>query len=129
VFARVISAEVRAAEFDAVVSLARQQLPSVRQQAGFRGFYLLAGRETGQLITISLWETREAAHALEEDASQARAEAGTALELVTSRVQVLEVALHGSDGGPPPGPGEAPPGPGEAPPGPGGPPGSPYSIG
>ena len=121
-FARVISAEVRAAQFDAVVSLARQELPAVRQQAGFREFYLLAGRETGQLITISLWESREAADAIETDASQVRAAAGPALDLLTSRAQVLEVALHGSPGVPPPESGEAPPRSG-------GPPGSPYSIG
>jgi heme-degrading monooxygenase HmoA len=98
VFARVISAEVRAAQFDAVVSLARQRLQSVRQQPGFREFYLLAGRETGQLTTISLWETREAADAIEADTAQVGAAAGPALDLVTSRVQVLEVAVHGSAG-------------------------------
>ena len=115
-FARVISAEVRPAQFDALVSLARQQLPAVRQHAGFREYYLLAGRETGQLITISLWETREAAEAIEAHASRVRAAAGPALDLVTSGVQVLEVAVQGSAG---PGP----------PPGSGGPPQWPYSIG
>jgi hypothetical protein len=100
----VTSAEVRPAQFDAVVSLARQQLLAVRQHAGFREFYLLAGRETGQLITISLWETREAADAIEAYASQVRAAAWPALDLVTSGVQVLEVALQGSGGGPPPRP-------------------------
>jgi heme-degrading monooxygenase HmoA len=116
VFARVITAEVRAAQFDAAVSMARQQLPAARQQPGFREFYLLASRETGQLMTISLWETQEDAHAVEAHASRVRAGAGPALDLVTSGVQVLEVAVQGSAGGTPPGAG-------------GGPPGWPYSIG
>jgi heme-degrading monooxygenase HmoA len=116
VFARVISAEVQAAQFDAIVSMTRQQLPGVRQQPGFREFYLLASRETGRLITISLWETREAADAVEAHASRVRAAAGPALDLVTSGVQVLEVAVQGSAG---PGP----------PLGSGGPPQWPYSIG
>jgi heme-degrading monooxygenase HmoA len=94
VFARVITAEVRAAQFDAVVSMARQQLPTARQQPGFRDFYLLASRETGQLITISLWETREDADAAEARASQVRAGAGAALDLVTADVKVFEVALQ-----------------------------------
>jgi heme-degrading monooxygenase HmoA len=115
VFARVITAEVTAAQFDAAISLARQQLQYTRQQPGFKEFYLLASRETGQLITISLWETREAADAVEAHASQVRSGAGPALDLLTAEVRVLEVAVQGSAAGPPPGSG--------------GPRGSPYSIG
>jgi heme-degrading monooxygenase HmoA len=94
VFARVITAEVRAAEFDAAISVARRELPAARQQPGFRDFYLLASRETGQLITISLWETREDADAVEAHASQVRAEAGPALHLVTAVAKVFEIALQ-----------------------------------
>jgi heme-degrading monooxygenase HmoA len=101
VFARVITAEVRAAQFDAVVSMARRQLPTARQQPGFRDFYLLASRETGQVITVSLWETREDADAAEARAAQVRAGAGHALDLVKADVQVLEVAVQGSAGEPP----------------------------
>jgi heme-degrading monooxygenase HmoA len=58
-FARVITAQAGTEGFDNAIRLAQQQLPSARQQPGFQGFYLLTDVETGKLITISLWETRE----------------------------------------------------------------------
>ena len=58
-FARVITAQAGAEGFDNIIGLAEQQLPAARQRPGFRGFYLLADDETGKLINISFWETRE----------------------------------------------------------------------
>jgi heme-degrading monooxygenase HmoA len=58
-FARVITAQAGAEGFDEIIGLAEQQLPAARQRPGFQGFYLLADDETGKLINISLWETRE----------------------------------------------------------------------
>jgi heme-degrading monooxygenase HmoA len=58
-FARVITAQAGAEGFDNLVRLAEQQLPGARQRPGFQGFYLLADDETGKLINISFWETRE----------------------------------------------------------------------
>jgi heme-degrading monooxygenase HmoA len=58
-FARVITAQAGADGFGNAVRLAQQQLPGARQQPGFQGFYLLTDVETGKLVTISLWETRE----------------------------------------------------------------------
>ena len=58
-FARVITAQAGAEGFGNIVSLAEQQLPAARQRPGFQGFYLLADDETGKLINISFWETRE----------------------------------------------------------------------
>jgi heme-degrading monooxygenase HmoA len=64
-FARVISAQVAAGRLDGAIAAARQQLPAARQQPGFKGFYLLADRKTGKLMTISLWETQEHLQAVE----------------------------------------------------------------
>lgn len=58
-FARVISAQAGAEGFDDVIGLAERQLSTARQRPGFQGFYLLADDETGRLINISFWETRE----------------------------------------------------------------------
>lgn len=58
-FARVITAQAGAEGFDGAIRLAKQQLPSAREQPGFQGYYLLTDAETGKLVIISLWDTRE----------------------------------------------------------------------
>jgi heme-degrading monooxygenase HmoA len=58
-FARVISAQAGPEGFDDIIGLAERQLSTARQRPGFQGFYLLADDETGKLINISFWETRE----------------------------------------------------------------------
>jgi heme-degrading monooxygenase HmoA len=58
-FARVITAQTGPDGFDSVIGLGREQLPAASQQPGFKGFYLLADAETGKVVFISLWETRE----------------------------------------------------------------------
>jgi Antibiotic biosynthesis monooxygenase len=58
-FARVITAQAGAEGFDGAIRLAEQQLPGARQMPGFKGYYLLTDAETGKLVIISLWETRE----------------------------------------------------------------------
>ena len=50
------------------IHLAREQLPGARQQPGFKGFYLLTDTETGTIMTISLWETRDQMEAVEAQA-------------------------------------------------------------
>jgi uncharacterized protein len=59
VFARVITAQAEAKGFDDFIRGVQQQLPGARQQPGFKGFYLLTDAETGKIMTISLWDTRE----------------------------------------------------------------------
>ena len=58
-FARVITAQASTQGFDSVVGVVREQLPGARQQPGFCGFYLLSDAESGKIMTISLWESRE----------------------------------------------------------------------
>jgi uncharacterized protein len=58
-FARVVTAQAGAEGFDGIIRLAQQQLPGASQQPGFEGCYLLTDTETGKVITISLWDTRE----------------------------------------------------------------------
>jgi heme-degrading monooxygenase HmoA len=58
-FARVIAAQTQPQDVDAVVGVFRDQLPGASQQPGFIGFNLLTNAETGKVMIISLWETRE----------------------------------------------------------------------
>lgn len=69
-FAHVVTAQAEAEGFDSLTRLAREQLPAVRQQPGFRGFYLLRDPESDKLMTISLWETKEDMQAGEAQVAQ-----------------------------------------------------------
>jgi heme-degrading monooxygenase HmoA len=92
-FARVISAQVEADRLDSAVAAAQQQLPAARQQPGFKGFYLLADRTTGKLMTISLWETQEHLQAVEAHAAQIRARAASDLATAPPPVDAYEVVI------------------------------------
>jgi heme-degrading monooxygenase HmoA len=58
-FARVITAQAGPQGFDDFIGVVREQLPAAGQQPGFNGFYVLTNAETGKVMIISLWETRE----------------------------------------------------------------------
>lgn len=77
-FAHVVSGEAQAEGFDSLTRLAREQLPAVREQPGFRAFYLLTDRNSGKLVTISLWDTKEQMQAGEAQAAQSAGHAAPA---------------------------------------------------
>ena len=87
-FARVITAQAGPQGFDNVIDLAREQVPGASQQPGFRGFYLLTNAETGKVITISLWETRE------QMPVGIRDEARPATWLTPPHLETYEVRVH-----------------------------------
>jgi epsilon-lactone hydrolase len=87
-FARVITAQAGPQGFDGIVGLAREQLPGAGQQPGFKGFYLLTDAETGKVITISLWETREQMPAGIQDQGL------PATGLTPPRLETFEVPVH-----------------------------------
>lgn len=77
-FARVITAQAGPEGFDGAIRLAEQEIPGARAQPGFKGYYLLTDAQTGKLVILSLWETREQMEAVagpsgirEEDVSDA----------------------------------------------------------
>jgi heme-degrading monooxygenase HmoA len=59
VFARVVTAQAGPQGFDEIIALAERQLPKARQRPGFQGFNVLTNDETGNVMIISLWATRE----------------------------------------------------------------------
>jgi heme-degrading monooxygenase HmoA len=95
-FARVITAQAGAEGFDNAIRLAQQQLPGARQQPGFQGFYLLTDVETGKLITISLWETREQMEAVGRGtAAGIHDQAVSAMGLTAPSLATYEVTMQG----------------------------------
>ncbi len=92
-FARVIATEVVPDELDGAVALARDQLPAAAGRPGFRGFYLLTDAETGKVMTISLWETRQQLDAAESQAAEIRREEAPALGAPSLSVETYEVTL------------------------------------
>ena len=95
-FARVITAQAGIQGFDNAIRLFREQLPSSRQLPGFTGFYLLTDAETGKLIIISLWDTREQMDAVTAQAgpSGIRGEAAPATGLTALHLETYEVTAH-----------------------------------
>jgi heme-degrading monooxygenase HmoA len=68
-------------------------LPGARGQHGFSGFYLLADREAGKVVTISLWDSCEDVRAVETRAAQLRGDAAHSIAAATPAVDVYEVGI------------------------------------
>jgi uncharacterized protein len=93
-FARVITAQAGATGFDDVIRFAQEQLPSARQQPGFKGFYLLTDAETGKVITISLWDSREQMAAVEAQGARMTAQAAPVMGLTPLQRETYEVSMQ-----------------------------------
>jgi heme-degrading monooxygenase HmoA len=93
VFARVVSAHSAPDGFDGVIRLAEGQLPDAQAQPGFKGFYLLADRDTGNLVTISLWDTEESVRPVEARAAQLTREAAESIGVATDPVKIYQVEI------------------------------------
>ena len=95
-FARVITAQAGVEGFDGTIRLFGQQLPGARQQPGFKGYYLLTDAETGKVVIISLWETREQMDAVTAGAgpSGIRDQDNPATGLTALRLETYEVTMH-----------------------------------
>ena len=93
-FARVITAQAGATGFDDLIRFAQEQLPSARQQPGFKGFYLLTDAETGKVITISLWDSREQMAAVEAQGARMTAQAAPAMGLTPLQRETYEVSMQ-----------------------------------
>jgi quinol monooxygenase YgiN len=90
-FARVTTVESVPEQFDGVVRLYRETIvPFTLQQGGCKGIHLLADREAGHVLTISLWEDDVAMRASEEMATQLRTQSRMA-GYSTERVERYEV--------------------------------------
>jgi heme-degrading monooxygenase HmoA len=93
-FARVTSLGGAPDRADQGISNFREQvLPAARQLAGFKGAYLMMDRDTGDALSVTIWESEEAMQASEEAASRLRAgaaqEVGATVEPTVRRYEVV----------------------------------------
>jgi heme-degrading monooxygenase HmoA len=93
VFARVITAQTTPDGFDGFIRFVQEQLPGFQDQQGFKGFYLLTDRDTGNLVIISLWDTREDIRALEAHAAQLNSEAAQSTEVAPAPAKAYQVEM------------------------------------
>jgi heme-degrading monooxygenase HmoA len=94
-FARVITAQADPESVDDAVDLAERQLPVARQRPGFQGYYVLSNSETGKLIIVSLWETREQMEQVGQGTEAGIHEQGVeATGLTSLRLETYEVKLR-----------------------------------
>ena len=64
-YVRVINTQAVANRVDDAVSTWRDKVaPTLKQAKGFKGAYLTGDRESGKAVTITMWETREDADAM-----------------------------------------------------------------
>jgi heme-degrading monooxygenase HmoA len=94
VFARVITTEIGPDGIDGVVRIAQDKLPGASGQPGFAGFYLLADRKAGRLMTISLWSSFEDVVAAEEQAARLRGRTAQSAGVATPDVDIYEVEVR-----------------------------------
>jgi heme-degrading monooxygenase HmoA len=59
---------------DAISAFENEKLPQYKEQDGYKGFTLLADRESGRVLGISFWENEDALRGSDELGEQARAE-------------------------------------------------------
>jgi heme-degrading monooxygenase HmoA len=93
-FARVNSVETTPDKLAGLVKFCEEGLPAFREASGFEGFYLLADRESGKVVTISLWGSADDLRQLEARAARARKEASADVGIDSPPEDIYEVILH-----------------------------------
>jgi heme-degrading monooxygenase HmoA len=93
-FARVVAAELAPDKLDVLLRVSEAQLAAAREQPGFAGFYLLADRDGGRVMTISLWHREEHVRAVEAQAGAVRSSAASEMGIATPAVDTYEVILR-----------------------------------
>ncbi len=95
-FAQVNSAQAAPGQLAGLVTFCREQLPAFRAEAaGFKGLYLLADRQSGKVVTISLWDSIDDLRQNNEArGAQVRAEVGSELGMAAAPADVYEVVLQ-----------------------------------
>jgi heme-degrading monooxygenase HmoA len=92
-FARIVPAQAGPDGVDKLVGYVESQMPEAESQPGFGGFYLLADRETGELMTISLWETQADVDRVEAEAAARHAGAAEETDVTPTPVRTYAVEI------------------------------------
>jgi heme-degrading monooxygenase HmoA len=92
--ARVNSAQTTPDELDRLVQFAGDRFPDAREAPGFQGFYLLADRQSGKVVSISLWESHEDLQLFQDKGAELRQAASAEAGIAPTPVEVYEVLLQ-----------------------------------
>ena len=93
-FARVISVQTAPDKIAGFVKWSEERLPAAREAPGFRGFYLLADRQSGKIVSISLWDSADDLRQFEDRGAQVRSEASSEVGIAPTPVEIYEVVLQ-----------------------------------
>jgi heme-degrading monooxygenase HmoA len=92
--ARINSAQTAPDELDRLVRFAGDRFPDAREAPGFQGFYLLADRQSGKVVSISLWESHEDLQLFQDKGAELRQAASAEAGIAPTPVEVYEVLLQ-----------------------------------
>jgi heme-degrading monooxygenase HmoA len=92
--ARVNSVQTATDKLAGLVKFSEERFPDAREAPGFKGFYLLADRQNGKLVSISLWDSADDLRQFEARGAQMRQEASSELGIAPAPVGVYEVVLQ-----------------------------------
>ena len=92
--ARVNSVQTATGKLAGLVKFSQERFPDAREAPGFKGFYLLADRQSGKLVSISLWDSDDDLRQFEARGAQMRNEASSELGIAPTPVEIYEVVLH-----------------------------------
>jgi heme-degrading monooxygenase HmoA len=92
--ARINTVEAQADKLADVVEFCQKKLPGVRGTPGFKGLYLLADRQNGKVMTISLWDSHDDLNRNEPRGAQVREEGHSELGIAPTPADLYEVLLQ-----------------------------------
>jgi heme-degrading monooxygenase HmoA len=92
--ARVNSVQTAADKLAGLVKFSQQRFPAAQNAPGFKGFYLLADRQSGKLVSISLWESDDDLRQFETQGAQMREAASSEVGIAPTPVEIYEVVLQ-----------------------------------
>ena len=94
-FAQVNSVQTATDKLAGLLKFCEERLPAFRDTPGFKGLYLLADRQSGKILTMSLWDSEDDLRQ-NNDArgAQARKEASSELGIAPTPVDIYEVVLQ-----------------------------------
>jgi heme-degrading monooxygenase HmoA len=93
-FARVNSVQTATDQLAGLVKFCEERFPDAREAPGFKGFYLLADRQSGKLVSISLWDSEDDLRHFEARGAQMRKEASSEVGIAPTPIDIYEVVLQ-----------------------------------
>jgi heme-degrading monooxygenase HmoA len=92
--ARINSVHTSAEKLEGLIKFSQERFPDARDAPGFKGFYLLADRESGKIVSISLWDTEDDLRGFEARGASMRQEASSEVGIAPTPVELYEVVLQ-----------------------------------